>query len=163
MLKRSKIYIAAPLFNQMEREFNKHLAELVEEVLDVFLPQRDGGLLVDLVRKGVSPNVAEKIVFEKDIAAIEDCDGVVAVLDGANVDEGVAFELGFAFARGKPCFGLQTDMRRQLPTGNNPMLSASLCAVYSTAADLVQGLTLFTEKQTQFPARVTSSYEHQSK
>lgn len=159
MLKRLKIYIAAPLFNQMEREFNNHLAVLVEEVLDVFLPQRDGGLLVDLVRKGMSPNVAEKLVFEKDIAAIEDCDGVVAVLDGANVDEGVAFEVGFAFARGKPCFGLQTDMRRQLPTGNNPMLSASLSAVYSNVPALAQALALYAENQRQFVVSGPTSHE----
>jgi len=145
MNQKPRLYIAAPLFNGIEREFNLSLAEVVERKFEVFLPQRDGGLLNDLIRQGVPPVAAEKIVFEKDVSAIERVDVLVAVLDGAYVDEGVAFEIGYAFARHKVCFGLQTDMRRQLPTGNNPMISASLTCIYSSLRDLVDGLNRFSE------------------
>lgn len=42
---------------------------------------------------------------------IRECDILLAVLDGAEVDSGCAAELGFAMATGKRCFGLRTDWR----------------------------------------------------
>jgi nucleoside 2-deoxyribosyltransferase len=139
-------YFAAPLFNDMERRHNREVVEKIERLMDVFLPQRDGGLLVKLVSQGISVAAAEQSIFEKDLAAIENADLVVAVLDGAHVDEGVAFEIGFAFALGKQCVGLQTDARRQLPTGNNPMLSKSLSAVCHTQDHLIEWLGDFIAK-----------------
>ncbi len=42
---------------------------------------------------------------------IDDADGVVAILDGVDVDSGTASEIGYAFARGKHIEGLRTDWR----------------------------------------------------
>jgi nucleoside 2-deoxyribosyltransferase len=44
-------------------------------------------------------------------AAIDRCDALVAVLDGADVDSGTAAEIGYAFARGKPIIGYRGDVR----------------------------------------------------
>jgi nucleoside 2-deoxyribosyltransferase len=38
-------------------------------------------------------------------------DIVVAVLDGVDVDSGTAWEIGYAYAKGKPVIGLRTDFR----------------------------------------------------
>ena len=38
----------------------------------------------------------------RDRAAIDACDVVVALLDGAQVDDGTAWEIGYAYAKGKP-------------------------------------------------------------
>ena len=43
--------------------------------------------------------------------ALQASDAVVAVLDGMEVDGGVAFEMGYAKALGKPIVGLKTDYR----------------------------------------------------
>jgi nucleoside 2-deoxyribosyltransferase len=43
--------------------------------------------------------------------AIDRCDAVLAVLDGADVDSGTASEIGYAFARGKPILGYRSDFR----------------------------------------------------
>ncbi|MDQ3540451.1 MAG: nucleoside 2-deoxyribosyltransferase, partial [Chloroflexota bacterium] len=43
--------------------------------------------------------------------AIDTCDALFAVLDGVDVDSGTASEIGYAFARGKICYGLRTDFR----------------------------------------------------
>jgi nucleoside 2-deoxyribosyltransferase len=126
---RMRSYFAAPLFNEMERRYNSEIVGEIEKFMNVFLPQRDGGLLVKLVNEGMPIQAAEQKVFEKDLAAIESADLIIAVLDGSHVDEGVAFEIGYAFALGKPCVGLQTDARRLLPTGNNPMIGRSLSFV----------------------------------
>src|SRR6185312_13858626 len=48
---------------------------------------------------------------------IRACDGVVAILDGVDVDSGTASEIGFAFALGKRIVGLRTDFRL---AGDNP-------------------------------------------
>lgn len=44
--------------------------------------------------------------------AIADCDVVVAVLDGVDVDSGTAAEIGYAVAKGKMVFGYRGDARR---------------------------------------------------
>ncbi len=44
-------------------------------------------------------------------AALDACDQVLAVLDGVDVDSGVAAELGYAFHAGKLLHGLATDRR----------------------------------------------------
>lgn len=44
-------------------------------------------------------------------AAIDRADGVIAVLDGTDVDSGTAAEIGYAFARGKLVVGYRGDFR----------------------------------------------------
>ncbi|MBI2586995.1 MAG: nucleoside 2-deoxyribosyltransferase [Rhodospirillales bacterium] len=68
------------------------------------------------------------------------------MLDGANVDEGVAFEIGFVHALGKLCVGLQTDIRRQLPTGNNPMIGRSLSKIFFGVGDLIDWAEKFSSR-----------------
>jgi len=43
--------------------------------------------------------------------SIDAADGLLAVLDGVDVDSGTAAEIGYAFARGKRVYGLRTDFR----------------------------------------------------
>ena len=43
--------------------------------------------------------------------AIDECDAVLAVLDGPDVDSGTACEIGYAFAKGKPIIGYRSDFR----------------------------------------------------
>lgn len=139
---RLKGYIAAPLFNSMEREFNQKLAERLSADFDFFLPQRDGALLVDLVRTGTPVSIGRTQVFERDLEAIGASDFVLAVLDGRVMDEGMCFELGYAYAKGKPCFGLKTDDRCTLPTGDNPMVTCALSEVYHSIEQCEVGLRL---------------------
>lgn len=43
---------------------------------------------------------------------IRRCAGVLAMLDGADVDSGTAAEIGFASALGRPIVGVRTDLRQ---------------------------------------------------
>ena len=135
------IYLAAPLFNEFERARNANLCEQIERHVRVFLPQRDGTLLTESVRDGMRVEEAEKVVFLNDLSAIDGSSVVVAILDGAVIDEGVSFELGYAYSRSIECVGIQTDSRRQLPTGNNPMISQSLSRVFSKESDFFTWLS----------------------
>jgi nucleoside 2-deoxyribosyltransferase len=135
-----RVYLAAPLFNPMERSFNDRLAALLEPFADVFLPQRDGKLMRDMLRDGMPLEAARQLVFQVDINALKRCNHVVAVLDGRVVDEGVAFEIGYAYALGKACVGLKTDDRALLPSGDNPMILASCHQVFGSTLELVDCL-----------------------
>ena len=140
------IYFAAPLFNQQERHFNERLVHQLEHYVDVFLPQRDGTLLVDMLAVGVPQSVAERRVFEQDCKALIKANLLIAVLDGGHIDEGVAFEIGFAHALHKPCIGLQTDVRRALRSGNNPMIAQGLSEIFSNSEALVAWIVAYATK-----------------
>ncbi len=148
-LKRQKqsLYLASPLFNQMERSFNAEITKDLEQFFHVFLPQRDGGLMMEMTKAGVAAKDAAGAVFRADTQAITNCDVFLIILDGRTVDEGAAFELGYAHGLKKPCYGLQTDVRRLLRTGNNPMIECSLQAVFTSTHELVSWASSFTNTQ----------------
>lgn len=73
----------------------------------VFVPHMqvgDAGIEVD----GVT-------YFSRSLEALQQARVVVAVLDGPEVDESVAFWMGYAFAAQKPVVGLVTDRRAKGP------------------------------------------------
>jgi nucleoside 2-deoxyribosyltransferase len=133
---RPLVYFAAPLFSEAELSFNVRLTDILERTVDVYLPQRDGGRLVDLISRGVSPTDAYTSIFQRDMEALRECDALLIVLDGRSIDEGAVFELGVAFASGKPCVGYQSDPRRLLPVGNNPMIACALSQVFENSESL---------------------------
>ena len=104
---------------------------------NVYLPQEDGALLVDLVADGVPIREAKNKIFERDIHAIERCDILLLVMDGRVIDEGASFELGYAYSRGKICIGLKTDMRSLLAIGDNPMIECAMEKIFDNADDIL--------------------------
>ncbi|MGI9076686.1 MAG: nucleoside 2-deoxyribosyltransferase [Gemmatimonadaceae bacterium] len=133
---RRHLYLAAPLFCEAELEFNRRVRDALSGAFDVYLPQEEGGLLRDMLRAGVPAPEGARLVFERDLKALRISDVLLISLDGRAVDEGAAFELGVAHALGKPCYGLQTDVRRLLPTGNNPMIDGVLRNVFRSLEEL---------------------------
>ena len=91
---RRSIYLAGPLFSEAERSFNAKLKGLLEQYVDVYLPQEDGGLLVEMISNGTPLELANQKVFHSDMRALENCDAFVIILDGRVADEGAIFELG---------------------------------------------------------------------
>ena len=134
---RRRVYLAAPLFSDAERTFNAQVAEGLEENVTVYLPQRDGGLMSEIVKEGIESDVAACCVFKRDMDAILQADYLIAILDGRAIDEGVAFELGVAFCHAKRCVGLQTDSGRLASWGNNPMITGALEIVFHSVDDLM--------------------------
>jgi nucleoside 2-deoxyribosyltransferase len=102
---------------------------------DVYLPQEDGALLVELVAAGLPVDEAKNLIFAKDIEAIERCNILLIIMDGRVIDEGASFELGYAYSRGKICIGLKSDVRSLLPVGDNPMIECALRGVFSDIAE----------------------------
>ena len=127
---RPNVYVAAPLFSAKEREWNSSLRNRLGEFCDVYLPQEDGSLLVDLVKNGMPVEEAKNAIFAGDLQAIERCDILLLVMDGRVIDEGASFELGYAYCRAKICIGLKTDVRSLLPIGDNPMIECALRGIF---------------------------------
>lgn len=100
-------YIAGPLFNESERWFDEQIEAVARRAgFDTFLPHRDGDLRLQ------GPDDVQRI-FEEDRNAIDRADIVIANLNGVTTDDGTAWELGYAYARGKYLVGVYTDWRLQ--------------------------------------------------
>ena len=130
-----RIYLAAPLFSEAERAFNEALAKaLAAEGHDVHLPQRD------------TPNIESSArcatIFRANVAALTEAEAVVAVCDGAQVDDGTAWEIGFAYARKIPVYGLRTDTRivQQPDERINLMILEALTKLFASSDALLQAL-----------------------
>ncbi|MEQ8676576.1 MAG: nucleoside 2-deoxyribosyltransferase [Aggregatilineales bacterium] len=101
-----KIYIAGPLFNSHERRYLEEIAETFETSgYPTFLPHRDAGLVDRL------DETTRRTIFLADLKALDECDICIALLTGADHDSGTSVELGYMYAKGKPCFGITDDMR----------------------------------------------------
>jgi len=129
-----RVYLAGPLFTQAERDFDSTLAARLEGAgYTVFLPQRDS-----------PPATGEGYpgrVFKADVEALKQAAVVVAVCDGPQVDDGTAWEIGYAFARGIPVIGLRTDLRAVRPGEKiNLMIEQSLTAMASSLDELLTKL-----------------------
>ena len=149
---RARVYVAAPLFNPGERAHNLRIKAALEPWFTVHLPQSDGALLPDLLARGITPAEAHGVIFEDDVAAVREADLLLAVLNGASVDEGVAFELGLAWSLGKPCFGFKDDFRQQLAVGDNPMVRGALEAIFRSLGDLAAWAQTYTASVGPSPA-----------
>jgi nucleoside 2-deoxyribosyltransferase len=114
-------YIAGPLFNEGERWFDEQIEACVRRAgLETFLPHRDGDLSLREKRD-------IRRIFEEDRSAVDRADVVVANLNGITSDDGTAWELGYAYAKGKHLVGLYTDWRLQFQMQTvNLMLECSL-------------------------------------
>ncbi len=132
------IYLAAPLFNPLEREFNARLKNLIQ--YPVYLPQDDGLLVADLISSGVNPEEAVTSIFTADIRALNESNLLVAVLNGPHVDSGVAFEIGYFRALGKRIIGFHTDVRSELRIGFNPMIAAALDDIAGNEVQLLAAI-----------------------
>lgn len=119
-----KIYIAAPLFNEMERERNKNINSLLKNMgFDTYLPQEDGGVAYDMIREGkMSKREVREYLFKTDYDAVKNCDIIVCFLDGRTPDEGTCIELGMAYALGKVCLAYKTDSRAMDQNGDNNVM-----------------------------------------
>lgn len=128
------------MFSYAELTFNEMLASILEQnTFDVFLPQRSGYKMVELM-KVMTPCEAKKKIFEKDISAVKEADIIIIVLDGRTIDEGACVELGFGYALGKLCYGLKTDPRTMMNGQINPMVSECLQDIFVSVDELVVGL-----------------------
>lgn len=111
------IYLASPFFDIGEFWLMDEVHRILsEEGLNVIAPYYDIG------RKEEYDNPKE--MAEDDLKAIEEADGVLALID--NCDPGTTFELGYARKLGKPVVAYQHEPEQSETT----MLEGAGCSVY---------------------------------
>ncbi|HVB01174.1 MAG TPA: nucleoside 2-deoxyribosyltransferase [Acidimicrobiales bacterium] len=112
------IYLASPLgFLPYTRAFNEKLIALITragaQVLDPWSTD-EGRSLGELCANGADDHEiaqANRRVGRANIAMIQSCDGLLACLDGASVDDGTASEVGYAVGLGRVASGFRLDSR----------------------------------------------------
>ena len=126
-----RVYFAAPLFNEAEKEYNLKIAAILERCgYEVFLPQRDGYLAAELT--GKTEEEISEMIFTKDRDEVLKADILFMVLNGRIPDEGACVELGMAYASGKRCYGIKGDSRSiELNMDLNPMISGCFVKLFS--------------------------------
>ncbi|RFU69999.1 PfkB family carbohydrate kinase [Bacillus sp. V59.32b] len=98
-----KIYLAGPFFSKQEINWVKQITDRLESArFRVLSPSRENGI----INKDMSLEQRRK-VFQSDIDLLNDADVVVALLD--HDDPGTCFEIGYAYEKGIPVYGLKTS------------------------------------------------------
>ena len=114
----TKIYFAAPLFSEAETLYNDHVAKkirLAHPDVDIFLPQEQGDI------NDKESYADSKMIAKLDTDALLESDILIALLDGINIDAGVASEIGVAYQAGIPIVGLYADSRQQGATNQQKL------------------------------------------
>ncbi|AWM73127.1 nucleoside 2-deoxyribosyltransferase [Lactobacillus apis] len=105
-----KIYFANALFSQAELNYNAQLAAKIrqlDQTIDLYLPQENDSI------NNKQAYADSKMIAQADTEKLLASDLMVAVLDGLSIDNGVASEIGVAYAKEIPIIGLYTDTRQQ--------------------------------------------------
>jgi nucleoside 2-deoxyribosyltransferase len=132
-----KVYIAAPLFNEIEIERNRALRDFLHTLnYETYLPQEDGGISYDLIKEGADTSETRRKIFENDVQEVKECDILLCVLDGRVPDEGMCIELGIGYALGKTCIGYLTDKRSLDVYGLSLMIDGCLTATVCSRDEL---------------------------
>ena len=132
-----KIYQAGPLFTEADRDWHKKFSSALNNKGHISIWPGDlfeDGHLLSLGSK------AKNHIFEKCRNAIDECDIVVALLDGTQVDDGTSWEIGYAFAKNIPIYGIRTDFRNGGDTSHsmvNCMIECSCKGIAKSISDLI--------------------------
>ncbi|MDD4249377.1 MAG: nucleoside 2-deoxyribosyltransferase [Methanosarcina sp.] len=139
MSKKKIIYLAGPLFTHAELEYNRKLKDmLLNNGFSVFLPQEDAE---DAAQE--RERQSQECIFRKCVEGVDTSDLVVAILDGVDVDSGTAWEIGYAYAKGKPVIGLRTDFRALSDGVVNLMIEMAIVALARDEEELLKIMEKF--------------------
>ena len=137
-----RIYLAGPLFCAAKqawlRETKHHIEKAIPDVSVVWPFE-----LFDQAEIATWGDAAPRRVMEGCRDSLAACDVVVALLDGPQVDDGTAWEIGFAHAKNIPVIGIRTDFRRagDVPGAVvNAMIHGSCTAIVRNVHGLLREL-----------------------
>lgn len=105
-----KIYLANGLFSEADRIYNEFIADKVRKAfsgVELYVPQENFAI------NDKNTYADSMMIANGDDNHLTYADYVIAVIDGVEIDSGVACEIGVATALGKPVFALYTDTRQQ--------------------------------------------------
>jgi nucleoside 2-deoxyribosyltransferase len=130
-----KIYLSGPLFSRGEIAWGECVKRFLEDRLD--------GVPIIWPHEIVPCSAKPAEIFQANLQALNECDIMVAMLDGSSVDDGTAWEMGYFFMQGKKILGIRTDFRRAGETDNsrvNLMIECSCQGIASGLEELAMDL-----------------------
>ncbi|WP_125605265.1 nucleoside 2-deoxyribosyltransferase [Lapidilactobacillus bayanensis] len=156
-------YFANGLFSQADVNFNAQLATKIRAIspeIDVYLPQENAAI------NDKQAYADSKMIAQADTNEVLRSDLMIAILDGPVIDAGVASEIGVAYAKNIPIFGLYTDSRQQGFNNSKKLAAlAEICenqfhylnlyttgliklngTIYNSEIDLLAGIQQFISK-----------------
>ena len=150
-----KIYFAGPLFSEADRDWIRktireieNLARVGGKEVTIIFPY-DLMTVDELERIG---DQAKYEIFSRCKSHIEDADIVMALLDGTQVDDGTAWEIGYYYrgrAEGSLIIGIRTDFRNAGESRTsvvNAMIECSCDWIARSTEELLKILSELMEK-----------------
>ncbi len=113
-----KIYLAGPLFTEAERDWLRNLKEEIEELAESQGKQVNVIWPYELATQFEIESLGNKAkleIFSRCKSHLDTADIIIALLDGPQVDDGTAWEMGYFYAKRRPeqkIIGIRTDFRR---------------------------------------------------
>lgn len=105
-----KAYLANGLFSLGDRLVNEQLAAAIREVIpniELYVPQENDAI------NDKTAYANSLAIAQADLEMLQKSDVLVAVLDGVEIDSGVAAEIGAFAMLNRPIIGVFTDVRQQ--------------------------------------------------
>lgn len=115
-----KGYLANGLFSIGDRLVNEMIAKEVRKEIpniELYVPQENDDI------NDKQSYADSLLIAQADSQKLLESDFLIAVIDGVEIDSGVAAEIGLFFSLKKPIYGLYTDVR-QLGRDNNLKIEA---------------------------------------
>lgn len=104
-----KVFLSAPYFTEAEEIYARGLASNLTELdLDVLFPSNEAN-----IRSRLSSGQRDvwSDLFKRKVRCFDECDAVVALLEGADCGSEISWDCGYGYSRYKPVYGLRTDLR----------------------------------------------------
>lgn len=142
-----KIYFAGPLFSEPDRDWILKVKGQLEQLAKSKGSQINVVWPFELISQSEIDRLGEKAkieIFSRCKFHLDDADIVVALLDGAQVDDGTAWEIGYFYARksaGQKIIGIRTDFRRAGESEGaiiNAMIECSCDWLVKSSEDLLE-------------------------
>lgn len=105
-----KAYLANGLFGMGDRLLNSLIASEIRENIkgiDLYVPQENDAI------NDKSAYADAISIADADMDRLEESDFLIAVIDGVEIDSGVAAEIGAFYMMDKPIFALYSDVRQE--------------------------------------------------
>jgi nucleoside 2-deoxyribosyltransferase len=128
-----KVYLSGPLFSLAEIEWDRRIKAGILECL---------GDKVEVIWPHEIAAGSLWEIFQSNLKALDECKIMVAILDGPQVDDGTAWEVGYHYARGGKIVGIRTDFRKAGETA----LSKVNAMIEGSCMDIVSSLDLLASK-----------------
>ncbi|MEO4052532.1 nucleoside 2-deoxyribosyltransferase [Solibacillus sp. CAU 1738] len=105
-----KAYLANGLFSIGDRYVNEVLAKAIRQAvptIDLYVPQENDAI------NDKSSFADSLAIAEADLTSLQQSDVLIAVIDGVEIDSGVAAEIGAFSSYNRPIIALYSDVRQQ--------------------------------------------------